>query len=110
MRSSLGLGPTNFTMSFEKVQLLLRKASLFLILREEVSYFTSRQHWTRLCYRESYLGRVLLLPGIILGCIDFSKKGLVRPRVFIRKVFSMVEFKFMRDTRVNLASANLRIC
>ena len=71
---------------------------------------SSRQHLTSLCYEESYVGRVLLLLGIILESIEFYKKGLIRPRVFIKKVFSKVEFKFMRDTCVNLASAIFGIC
>ena len=65
---------------------------------------------TSLCYEESYVGRVLLLLGIILESIEFYEKGLIRPRVFIKEVFSKVEFKFMRDTCVNLASAIFGIC
>ena len=71
---------------------------------------SSGQLLTSLCYEESYVGRVLLLLGIILESIEFYKKGLIRPRVFIKKVFSKVEFKFLGDTCVSLASAIFRIC
>jgi hypothetical protein len=65
---------------------------------------------TSLCYEESYVGRVLLLLGVILESIEFYKRGLIRPRVFIKKMLSKIKFKFIGDTCVSLASAIFGIC
>jgi hypothetical protein len=60
---------------------------------------------TSLCYEESQVGHVLLLLGILIGSIEFYKKGFVHPGVFIKKVFTRVMSKFENSTCDNLMGA-----
>ncbi len=64
---------------------------------------------TSLCYKESQVGRVLLLLGLLIESIEFYEKEFRRPRVFTEKVFSEVESKFGNAMCVNLTSAILGI-
>ena len=46
--------------------------------------------------------------GMHFESIEFFQKGLIRPSVFIREVFNGTKFKFVKDSSVNLTSANFR--
>ncbi len=53
---------------------------------------------------------IYLLLEMISESIEFFQKGLLRPAVFIKKVFRGREFKLFIDPCVNLMSANLGSC